>query len=308
MLENNKNISYIFNNDSKFREIINGIADNYKTSPDKLPENTPISNHLFNTFINDSSSNTPSVVKFSARAYSNLQDIRKLAQIINSVDVSEGKTSQSLDFVCFGENDSNNNIIINSIVCPIYNEACNKKYRESFQNGEFKWDSIVEYIRKNNNSINSKDSINSMLLKHLKYNSPNFVSKSMATAILFGSTKYYSSENNYYNCFSLSELSEAIIPPTTKIYGNNIITGAIAITPTIEDNINNGSLEIALVSYKNDRINDNVIPIKISNVKRAEFSLDSIISEWPASSIKISSSYQPTDNVYNKNNTSNHSM
>lgn len=48
---------------------------------------------------------------------------------------------------------------------------------------------------------------------------------------LLGTTKHANQSNNTYNCFSISELSEAVIPYYVPIKSDSIISGAIAITP-----------------------------------------------------------------------------
>jgi hypothetical protein len=123
---------------------------------------------------------------------------------------------------------------------------------------------------------------------------------------LLGVTKQETTPE-YNNCFRLSEIAEAVVP-NLPVKADNIMSGVLAITPktvkakalfdkkgflNVDDYLEPGSLECAIISYKKSHSTGVVIPTNIQDIKAAVG-----IQKGKECTLKISSSSQPTDGLY----------
>ena len=292
-------INNVIGYNSECAKVFSSIARTHKTTPTELPATTPIPNQVFATEQNRFGK--PATIHFTKNANNYLQYLRDLDHYIASINMSNGKQCQPLKFGCFGYRDLDGDIVITSVKCPVYEEA--------YEQGFTKQSQVIEFIMKN---MSSKDmSIENTAtvfdyLRHSQFTSENPLGTDIVA--LLGTTKHASLDNDTYNCFSVSELSEAVMPYYVSVKSDNIVSGTLAITPkTIsekylvsrgkKDNIGeylqDGSLEVALISYEKSPTSGYVTPVNITNVTQALAQTDKGLQP-----IKISMSSQPTERLY----------
>ena len=167
---------------------------------------------------------------------------------------------------------------------------------------ELSEEEFFNYISENTASADFNLESPSLMYEYLRLQT--FKDPPIGSAIvgLIGYTKH----ENSNNCFKLSEVAEAVVPQM-PIRADNIMSGVIAITPktinatklysqknkSIDNSLENGSLECAIIEYQKNPKTNAVQPTNIMNVCRAV----EIVND-KAIPIKISSSSQPTDNLY----------
>lgn len=285
--------------DIETHKVLNSIATQQKRHITSLPATSAIPNQSFATEQNKFGK--PATIHFTQGANTYLQFLRDLDHHISSINMSKGKQSQPLKFSCFGYKDLDGDIVITSIECPVYEEARQQGFKNQAQ--------LIDYIIKNMTTKDMSIENSARVFDYLRQY--DFVQpKPIGTDIvaLMGTTKHANLDNDDYNCFTVSELSEAVIPYYVPIKANNVISGTIAITPkTISekyllsrgkgDNIANylqdGSIEVALISYTKSESTGYVNPQRITNVTQA-------LAETKQGLVplKISSSSQPTGKIY----------
>jgi hypothetical protein len=192
-------------------------------------------------------------------------------------------------------------IFIEKIILPVYQEA--------IENGCKNFNEVMDYIMKNPTSraINIETtSITYDYLREKKFSEKMPIGN--AAVALIGTTKHANLENDNYNCFTVSELSVAVMPYYVSVKADEIISGTLAITPKtisekyliarnksndISDYLQDGSLEVALISYQKNESNGYVTPTNITNITKAFAE-----TETGLAPLKISASKQPIDNIY----------
>ena len=295
--------------DNETHKVLSSIATRQKTHITSLPAASAVPNQSFATEQNRFGK--PATIHFTQNASAYLQYLRDLDHYMSSINMSKGKQSQPLKFACFGYKDLDGDIVINSIECPVYEEARQQGFTTQSQ--------VIEYIMKNIATKDMNIENSARVFDYLRQY--NFVQpKPIGTDIvaLMGTTKHANLDNDDYNCFTVSELSEAVIPYYVPINADSIISGTIAITPkTISekyllsrgkgDNIANylqdGSIEVALISYTKSESTRYVNPQRITNVTQA-------LAETKQGLVplKISSSSQPTGKIYKAKETDDYTM
>ena len=303
-------INNVIGYNSECAKVFSSIARTHKTTPTELPATTPIPNQVFATEQNRFGK--PATIIFTQNAINYLQYLRNVAHHISLIQTSEEKQQHPLKFGCFGYKNNNGNIIINSIECPVYTEARNQGINDPKE--------VIQYIihRMNSKDISIENS--SGVYDYLKYahlNTQKIPNGCEAVALL-GTTKHASLDNDTYNCFSVSELSEAVMPYYVSVKSDNIVSGTLAITPkTIsekylvsrgkKDNVGeylqDGSLEVALISYEKSPTSGYVTPVNITNITQALAQTDKGLQP-----IKISMSSQPTESLYKAQAVQDYSM
>ena len=292
-------LSNIIANDRECSKVFNSIAKLNKTSANSLPSVTPIPNQVFaaehNRFGKDAT------IHFTKAANQFLEYLRELDHYIATTNASKGKQSPPLKFVCYGYKDLDGDIVINSIDCPIYEEA--------YQQGFTKKTQVIEYIMQNMGSKDMSIENSARAFDYLRQS--NFAKpKPIGTDVvaLMGTTKHATIEGDEYNCFTVGELAESVMPYYVPVNADGIISGTISITPktisekyllsrgkadNIADYLQDGSIEVALISYTKSESTGYVTPTKITNVTKALAQTDKGLTP-----LKISASTQPTNRLY----------
>ena len=302
-------INNVIGYNSECAKVFSSIARANHTTTVDLPANTPIPNQVFATEQNRFGK--PAIIHFTKNANKYLQHLRDLDHYITSLNMSNGKQCQPLKFACYGYKDLDGDIVITSIRCPVYEEA--------YEQGFTKKSQILEFIMKNMTTKDMSIENTASAFDYLR-SSQFYGERPIGTDIvaLLGTTKHASLDNDNYNCFSVSELSEAVLPYYVSVKSDSIISGTLAITPkTIsekyllgrekKDNISeflqDGSLEVALISYEKSPSTGYVTPVNITNVTQALAETDKGMQP-----LKISASSQPTQKLYKAQNTQDYSM
>lgn len=302
-------INNVIGYNSECAKVFSSIAKTHKTTPTELSAATPVPNQVFATEQNRFGK--PAIIHFTKGANKYLQYLRDLDHYITSVNTSNGKQAQPLKFGCYGYRDLDGDIVITSVKCPVYEEA--------YEQGFTKQSQVIEFIMKNMGTRDMNIENTAGVFDYLR--SSQFTSdKPIGTDIvaLLGTTKHASLDNDTYNCFSVSELSEAVMPYYVSVKSDSIISGTIAITPktisekylldrrkkdNISEYLQDGSLEVALISYEKSTTSGYVTPVNITNVTQALAETDKGMQP-----LKISSSSQPTDRLYKAQNTQDYTM
>ncbi len=302
-------INNVIGYNSECAKVFSSVAKTYKTIPTELSATTPVPNQVFATEQNKFGK--PATIHFTKNANKYLQYLRDLDHYISSINMSNGKQCQPLKFACYGYKDLDGDIVITSVRCPVYEEA--------YEQGFTKQSQIIEFIMKNMSTKDMGIENTAGAFDYLR--SSQFTSeKPIGTDIvaLLGTTKHASLDNDTYNCFSVSELSEAVMPYYVSIKADNIISGTIAITPktisekyllsrgkrdNIGEYLQDGSLEVALISYEKSTSSGYVTPINITNVTQALAETDKGLQP-----LKISMSSQPTEKLYKAQSTTDYIM
>lgn len=302
-------INNVIGYNSECAKVFSSIARTHRTTPTELSATTPIPNQVFATEQNRFSK--PATIHFTKNANKYLQYLRDLDHYLSSVSTSNGKQAQPLKFGCYGYKDLDGDIVITSVRCPVYEEA--------YEQGFTKQSQIIEFIIKNMSTKDMGIENTAGVFDYLR-SSQFTTEKPIGTDIvaLLGTTKHANLDNDTYNCFTVSELSEAVMPYYVSVKSDNIISGTIAITPkTIsekyllsrgkKDNIGeylqDGSLEVALISYEKSASSGYVTPVNITNVTQALAETDKGLQP-----LKISMSSQPTERLYKAQSTQDYSM
>lgn len=302
-------LSNIIANDRECGKVFHSIAKLNKTSANSLPAVTPVPNQVFATEHNRFGKDA--TIHFTKSASQFLEYLRELDHYITTTNASKGKQSPPLKFACYGYKDLDGDIVINSIDCPVYEEA--------YQQGFTKKSQIIEYIMQNMGSKDMSIENSARVFDYLRQS--NFASpKPIGTDIvaLMGTTKHASLEGDEYNCFTVGELAESVLPYYVPVNADGIISGTLAITPktisekyllsrgskdNIADYLQDGSIEVALISYAKSESTGYVTPTKITNVTKALAQTDKGLTP-----LKISSSTQPTSRIYKAQDNPEHTM
>ena len=292
-------LSNIIANDRECSKVFNSIAKLHRSTPSNLPSVTPVPNQVFATEHNRFGKDA--TIHFTKSATQFLEYLRELDHYITTTNASKGKQAQPLKFACYGYKDLDGDIVINTIDCPVYEEA--------YQQGFTKKSQIIEYIMQNMGSKDMSIETSARVFDYLRQS--NFANpKPIGTDIvaLLGTTKHATMEGDDYNCFTVGELAESVLPYYVPVNADGIISGTLSITPkTISekyllarnnaDNIANylqdGSIEVALISYAKSESTGYVTPTKITNVTKALAQSDKGLKP-----LKISASSQPTSKLY----------
>jgi len=283
-----KNIS---NNDPEARKVFESIANKSNTTSDQISANALVPNQAFSAAYNNLGEF--SKIIFLDSAFKKLDTIREFDHFCSAYRYSNNKKPVSIRFNCYGYKDHDGDIVITNIDCPLLDIAFSRKFKTEHE--------LYDFISTRANSSVYNIETSSRMYDYLRHNV--FTQPSVGTDVvaLHGYTKPDST-----NCCKISEIAESVIPQIS-VASNSIMSGVIAITPktintsaiynknknSIEDCLEDGSLEVAIISYKKNPNTGTVSPIAIHDVKNSV----GIISEQQYV-LKISSSNQPLNGIY----------
>lgn len=289
-------------NDNEVDSVFRSIDKKYPTC--LLGATTPVSNQLFSPLQNKDSK--VSSIIFTEQAYSVLQLIQDLDHKCSVLRTNSKLSTRPIRFICYGYLDFDGDIIINHIEVPIFNLIKNLNIPTNKQ---------IEYLAfgKIPGDLNTHTHS-----KHYDYLRSKSLGKKnpigSAIVSLVGYTKHPSKKQEpISNCFQLSEIANAVMPdiPTT----DNILSGVLAITPKTIDatnidskhpvfNIQDGSLECAILTYTRSETTGTSKPTSIYNITHAQ----AITSDGKFKDLLISASRQDTDGLYRAKLSPTHSI
>jgi len=291
-VRNNKEVSKVFSSiDKKYPQTALGAT-------------TPISNQLFSPLFNEE--NEFSKIIFTDHAFAVLNLIREIDHSCSIKRMNTNKSPRPIKFICYGYKDFDGDIIINHIDVPIieYMRQCKVSRNQE-----------MEFLAHAPIPKELKIDTQSRAYDYLRTNTFSQNPIGQEIVCLFGTTKHKGMDDNNPtdNCFTMSELAEAVIPDV-KV-ADKITSGVIAITPRImelnKSNLNksnprwtfkDGSLECAVIEYEKSEQSNLVRPISIHNLTQAVG-----IKNGKETDLLISSSSQDTTGLYRaKNNHKSH--
>ena len=278
----NRFLSSIKNN-AKVNKLIKAIDKKYPSYA--LGAQTPLLNHYLHVAKNLHGNATTLFLKEQASVA--LDNIRHLAQKKSVYRLDKHKTDTPIDFLCFGYQDHDGDVVIERIIVPALivlrhasksSEEAIKKSFDYVPSKDFRTDTLATYY------------------DYLLYTNLDFKgSEGKKPVALLGTTKPIVSYTDHTeDCPRFSEIAKSIVPGDVK-FGHDFLTGLLTVSPyevvqTPEGlAYKNGSLECVLTDYKISNKTHFATPEQFTNVtKCVQTTPDGKLEE-----LHISSSDQP---------------
>ena len=299
----------VLNTSHKDNEVCK-VFDSLELKYNGLTGSIPCPNQAFATSYNDFGE--PTKLIFTEYSYQQFKQLRDIAHRCSVYQSSMSKEVNQIKFACIGYKDLDGDIVITKIECPVLEKAFNKNFKTDSK--------FIDFVSKESGKSEYKLEANARAFDHLR-NSVFHKEKPIGREIVafIGYTKDESNpETN--NCFKLSEVADAVLP-NIPVNTNKISCGVIAITPktlnasaiynkknrgNLENLLQDGSLECAIISCEKSQNTGCVTPTSIKNI-RACVGMNKNTEE----PITISSSKQPLEKLYiasSSKNNDGHSM
>ena len=234
-----------------------------KTYPSyALGANTPLLNHYLPTSTNFQ--NKPTTLFFNQQPSDALRLIRRIAQKKSVHRLDKNKKDTPIEFVCYGYQDHDGDIVITNIIVPALVELsknCNN------------FDQAVEKLY---DYVPSKDLRIDMLANYFDYlrniDLDFHESIGKKPVALLGTTKpIVEYADNTENCPRFSEIAKSIVPGDVE-FNHDFLTGVLTVSPykIVQTprglEYQNGSLECVITDYKLSQNTHLASPNRLMNV------------------------------------------